>query len=65
MNTLQDRDLSDIRCALEARECEWLDPRAARSAESKGRARPEASDPYRTEWQRDRDRIITPRRFVA
>jgi dGTPase len=63
MSTLQDHDLSDIRHTLEARECEWLDPRATRSAESKGRARPEASDPYRTEWQRDRDRIIHTKAF--
>jgi dGTPase len=56
-------DLSDIRPGLEAREDEWLDVRAARSAQSKGRARPEQPDPYRTQWQRDRDRIIHSKSF--
>jgi dGTPase len=56
-------DLSDIRLALEAHEAAWLDPRAAQSAHTKGRARPEEADPYRTEWQRDRDRIIHTKAF--
>jgi dGTPase len=56
-------DISDIRQQLEAREEAWLDRRAARSAQSKGRAKEEASDPYRTEWQRDRDRIIHTKAF--
>ncbi len=56
-------DLSDIRLALEERENVWLDARAARSAHSRGRARPEEADPYRTEWQRDRDRIIHTKAF--
>lgn len=56
-------DLSDIRLALEERESVWLDARAARSAQSRGRARPEEADPYRTEWQRDRDRIIHTKAF--
>jgi dGTPase len=64
MNTAKkQRSLADIRCQLEQREEAWLDPRAAKSARSKGRARDEASDPYRTEWQRDRDRIIHTKAF--
>lgn len=46
------------RVLQEKREYETLSPLAARSAESRGRERPEASCPLRTEFQRDRDRII-------
>ena len=47
-----------IREQIEAWERERLSPFAARSGESRGRARPEAPDPVRTVYQRDRDRII-------
>ena len=40
------------------REEQLLGPYAARSADSRGRARPQAPSPMRTEYQRDRDRII-------
>ncbi|MGD8375882.1 MAG: deoxyguanosinetriphosphate triphosphohydrolase [Acidobacteriota bacterium] len=40
-----------------------LHPRAARSAESRGRKRPEPPDPIRTSFQRDRDRIIHSKAF--
>ncbi len=43
---------------IEARESAYLSPEACRSARSAGRARPEPGDPYRTEFQRDRDRIL-------
>lgn len=43
---------------IEAREIAFLAPYACRSAESKGRSYPEAEDPHRTAFQRDRDRII-------
>ncbi|MBR4889148.1 MAG: deoxyguanosinetriphosphate triphosphohydrolase [Clostridia bacterium] len=36
---------------------------AARSAETKGRARPEEDDPLRTPYQRDRDRVIHCKSF--
>jgi dGTPase len=52
-----------IRAALEAREEQWLDPRAARSSRTRGRQTPETPDPVRTEWQRDRDRIIHCKAF--
>jgi hypothetical protein len=42
---------------LAAREAA-LSPWAARSTESRGRERPEEPSPLRTEFQRDRDRII-------
>ena len=58
--TLED---SLIRRGLEAREHAWLDPLAAKSNASKGRERLESLDPYRTEWQRDRDRIIHTKAF--
>ncbi len=40
-----------------------LSPHAARSARSRGRVRPEAPDPLRTAFQRDRDRIIHSKAF--
>jgi len=43
---------------LEQRERETLAPYAAKSAESLGREYPEPEHPYRTAWQRDKDRII-------
>ena len=51
-----------VREWLEARE-ESLSPHAIRSRESKGRARPETPSHVRTEFQRDRDRIIHTNSF--
>ncbi len=53
---------SAIRHRLEARE-EALSPYAVRSAQSKGRAQAEAPSPMRTEFQRDRDRILHTKAF--
>ncbi|UOY02492.1 HD domain-containing protein [Blastococcus sp. PRF04-17] len=50
------------RAAREAAETE-LAPAAARSATSRGRARPEPADPLRTEFERDRDRILHAKAF--
>jgi dGTPase len=44
-------------------EGQTLSPHAARSAESRGRARPEPPCPIRTAFQRDRDRIIHSKAF--
>src|SRR5439155_20268532 len=55
-------DLSDVRKRLEERELS-LSPHAAKSAQSRGREVPEASSPVRTEFQRDRDRIIHCKAF--
>jgi dGTPase len=52
-----------IREELEAREREQLAPQAARSAETRGRLRPESADPIRPAFQRDRDRIIHSKAF--
>lgn len=49
---------STIRERIEAMEREHLSPFAALSAETRGRQAPETLDPVRTEYQRDRDRII-------
>lgn len=46
------------RKALEADEAKKLAPYAQKSSESQGRAHPEKEHPYRTAFQRDRDRII-------
>jgi dGTPase len=54
--------LADVRRRLEANE-ERLSPLAARSAASRGRARPEEPSPVRTEYQRDRDRILHSHAF--
>lgn len=48
---------------LEKRECDTLAPNACRSVDSKGRERPEDLCPFRTCFQRDRDRIIHSRSF--
>jgi dGTPase len=52
-----------IREQLEQREREILVPRASRSAESRGRQRPETEDDIRPAFQRDRDRIIHSKAF--
>jgi dGTPase len=50
------------RAAREAAE-EDLAPAAARAVASRGRARPEAEDPLRTAFERDRDRILHAKAF--
>jgi dGTPase len=40
-----------------------LAPLATRSTETRGRARDEAPDPYRTEFERDRDRVLHSKAF--
>ncbi|GAG19370.1 unnamed protein product, partial [marine sediment metagenome] len=54
--------LSVVRRRLEERE-RLLSPYAARSFESRGRETPEEPSPVRTEFQRDRDRIIHSKAF--
>jgi dGTPase len=56
--------LGTVRAELEAAEARTLAPWAARSAESRGRARPEPADPVRTCWMRDLDRIIFSRAMM-
>lgn len=45
------------------RERAWLSPLAAFSAETRGRERDSTPDPLRTEYQRDRDRILHCKSF--
>jgi dGTPase len=52
-----------IREQLEGREREVLAPQAAKSADTRGRLRPEPEDPIRPAFQRDRDRIIHCKAF--
>lgn len=52
-----------VRLATEAWEESVLSPFAMRSAESAGRPDPEAPDPIRTGFQRDRDRILHSKPF--
>jgi dGTPase len=52
-----------MREALEAEEHRRLSPRAAFADESRGREREIPPDPFRTEYQRDRDRIIHCKSF--
>ena len=52
-----------IREQLEQRERDILAARAAKSADSRGRLRPEAEDDVRPAFQRDRDRIIHSKAF--
>src|SRR6185437_11923949 len=53
---------ASVRQLLEAREA-TLSPYAARSAATRGRERPEEPSPLRTEYQRDRDRILHSKAF--
>jgi dGTPase len=55
--------LSTIRESLEQRERESLSPHAAKSADSRGRLRPEPEDDVRPAFQHDRDRIIHSKAF--
>jgi dGTPase len=55
-------DLSVVRQRLVEAEAR-LSPHAARTATSRGRERPEESSPVRTEYQRDRDRILHTKAF--
>jgi dGTPase len=48
---------------LREHESRWLSPRAVRSYETKGRARPEEPCSVRTPFQRDRDRIVHSKPF--
>jgi hypothetical protein len=52
-----------LREELEQREFEQLADRATKSAESKGRMQDEEKCAFRTEFQRDRDRIIHSKAF--
>jgi dGTPase len=52
-----------IREQLEQREREILAPQAAKSADTRGRVRPEEEDPIRPAFQRDRDRVIHCKAF--
>ncbi len=47
----------------ESKEKEWLSPLACPAVNSKGRQIPEEEDPFRTCFQRDRDRIIHSKAF--
>ena len=55
--------MTSIREQFEQRERETLAPQAAKSADSRGRLRPEAEDAIRPAFQRDRDRIIHCKAF--
>jgi len=55
--------MGTIREDLERRERESLAPQAARSAETRGRLRPEPEDDVRPAFQRDRDRILHSKAF--
>jgi dGTPase len=55
--------LASIREALEQRERDTLAPEAAKSADSRGRLRPEPEDDVRPAFQHDRDRIIHSKAF--
>ena len=52
-----------IRERLEARERTMLSPHATFVAESRGREHPEEEHPYRTAFQRDRDRVLHCKAF--
>lgn len=51
------------RIEIEAREQAQLAPWALRSGDTRGRLHPDPPHPYRTEFQRDRDRVLHSRAF--
>ena len=55
--------MSTIREGLEQRERETLAPQAAKSADTRGRLKPEREDDVRPAYQHDRDRIIHSKAF--
>src|SRR3954451_10708818 len=55
--------LSTIRESLEQRERDTLAPQSAKSADTRGRLRPEPEDDVRPAFQHDRDRIIHSKAF--
>jgi dGTPase len=55
--------LARTRALYEAEERERLAPCAVKSCESRGRVVPEPEHPYRTAFQRDRDRVVHSRAF--
>ena len=55
--------ISNIRIQQEELERQYLSPHAVQSAQSAGRVRPEEKCPIRTDFQRDRDRIIHCKAF--
>jgi len=55
--------MPSIREDLEEREYQYLSPKAAKSAASRGRVREEPPDPIRPAFQRDRDRVIHSKAF--
>ncbi len=57
---MTDRSISDLLCEREHR---YLSPFASMTDQSRGRERPTSPCPNRTEYQRDRDRIIHARSF--
>lgn len=56
-------DLGQVRLELEEDESRRLSPYAAKSADSRGRDTPETPSLVRTEFQRDRDRIVHCKAF--
>ncbi len=54
---------TSIRAMLEAQEAATFHPRAARSAETRGRERPDPEDDMRPAYQRDRDRLLHCKSF--
>ena len=53
----------NIREEIEKKELDFLSPYAAKSALSRGRAKEEMRCPIRTDFQRDKDRIIHSKAF--
>jgi len=60
---MSDLKMETVRERNENREMEYLSPLAALSARSRGREQPDVPCNYRTEYQRDRDRILHCKSF--
>ena len=55
--------MTSIRQRIESTELQLLAPQASKAAESRGRRFPEEPHPFRTAYQRDRDRILHSKAF--
>ncbi|HEX2053005.1 MAG TPA: deoxyguanosinetriphosphate triphosphohydrolase [Actinomycetota bacterium] len=55
--------MTSIRQGIEENEFRFLAPQASKAVESKGRRFPEEPHPFRTAYQRDRDRILHSKAF--
>ena len=60
---MTDKDYANVRERINANEEKFLSPYAQRSSQTRGRVREDKPCDFRTEFQRDRDRILHCKSF--